>query len=761
MPIYELITRFILDPAQLPASADNIHNSLNSVAIAANSAKLSVAAITAEANAFANTNPAVAAALNTYSQGANQADEALTRLQAKVQNLQPPANFSAPSLIPTSTAPASVLSLDSINPALQRATTHAAALAAQAHESTAALSTTIAPAESLREALGEVVDTSHTLPPNFRSASSAAQTLGSTGTAAANSLTGALGTVLTRLTAIAGTYFGLQALTRTLGSSISQAIAYEDRVSNFAALINANFQLDPNRNFAASVEQADFFLNALAQRAASLPGTFSEFTEAAQSLAGPIFAAGEGLQQLLDRTERVPILAQLLQSSSADVGDQLSRMLLGRAESRSPLTSYLIGLQLINADVEKLNAMAPKERLEEIFGAIDKVASDPDLLARIANSSSTAISTLYDNVFGVTGFMGIIGTTLREAINPEAARLNAWFDSNQSSLKSAATSVTDLLLPALNATGRTLTWMADNAASLTTHLRNAAIAFAAFKVGTVAIPTITAATAATGTILRSAVLAGGIAAAGGTGAPAIITAISTGIATLFAGGGAALTAKLAALIAPIGSLLPPVIVGLALIAVAVAAVQGSLAVFRDDTRWASGFFRTSLQYLSDSAGRFGTAFNNLLTPLMGEGSTLLGSIILPALGLLATGLGAVLDAIALLVNTIGASMASIGAGLAAIWEHDFRNIGTLMADAYTHHLSTRTPTPPPAPANNTNPTANLTDVRPTPSNIQIQNLNVTNNFTRETSPDRVAFGIIEELQKIRSRTPVLKPMQGY
>lgn len=52
--------------------------------------------------------------------------------------------------------------------------------------------------------------------------------------------------------------------------------------------------------------------------------------------------------------------------------------------------------------------------------------------------------------------------------------------------------------------------------------------------------------------------------------------------------------------------------------------------------------------------------------------------------------------------------------------------------------------------------------RPTTEhNTHIQNLTIEQRFEGDVSPDRIAFGVFEELDRIRSRRAVLRPSQAF
>ncbi|MBI1291848.1 hypothetical protein GC173_11485 [bacterium] len=738
---------------------------INAIGSAASAAAVQVEALAASQQPAVSPLSGQAAAIDAIGTAATSASSAVDQLAASERT--------------------AATSATALPPALNGASAAASELSAQA-PGVAAVGTAAAGAAASVNALAgaerAAVSNAVSLPPILRQGAVAAQQLGNESRTAFGNIASGARSALGSVTSLIGAYVGFQAIKTAIGGAVAAQTDYETKVTGLAALINTNFTLDPDRNFAASLEEADNAMAMLAERARVLPGDLGDMVGAAQNIAGPMFGAGKGIRDLIDRASQVPIVAGIIGQSVADTGNQLSRMMSGMSGADVPLAMRLKSMGLLTQSFEELNALPTAQRVAAIGAAMDTLAADPDLFRRIVEGGAAQFATFRENLFGVTGLFGQVGDTVRDALLVHVREFNRQVERNPDMLRDIARIISGVIVPAIDTGARGLRWALDHAQGIATALQIAAVSYATIKAGGLV--------ASVATPVIQATLSGGAGAAAGSGlltmlgptlAGVLRPAIADGMLVAVTSGGgifgslAGLSAgfsTLSAILAPVAAVLLPIIA-------IVAAIGATIAVAMDRTNAFGVMLTESFAYVGSAFGRL---FNSLapVGPAFGGIVTVLGSLVAGVLTPLVYVLGGIIDVVTGTVTVFTGIIASVAAFWGAIASAAEALIdgnltaakdillGTpqIVVDAFaenwkaTYGPDTKPGTLPPAELSKPEG-RNPTDVRPKPTSVNIQNLNVTNNFDKSVSPDRVAFGLIDQLRQIRATRPVLKPMQGY
>jgi hypothetical protein len=199
-----------------------------------------------------------------------------------------------------------------------------------------------------------------------------------------------------------------------------------ERTTQLASQFNIAFQFDqdPLRNFTESMSRARLLVGDIITDAAKLPGTADQFFGAAGLLAGPVFSAGKGPQDLRKLVSQVALGAPFAGVDQETAGRQAYRILTGQAsQGDNNLFSQLVPLGLS----KDINQLPLAKRFEELDRVLGKVVDNPLFRENVTKTLDVQLSTLSDTIFGAKGIFGRLAgdTSAYDALIGSLQSLNA------------------------------------------------------------------------------------------------------------------------------------------------------------------------------------------------------------------------------------------------------------------------------------------------------------------------------------------------
>lgn len=225
---------------------------------------------------------------------------------------------------------------------------------------------------------------------------------------------------------------------------------------------------------------ADALLASLAKRAASLPGTTSEYVAMLGDITQPIIDAKLGTQDLEDMTVAAVVAAKALRVESGAAARDVGQAIRGQFSAEDQLTGKLLGARGFKGEEgrKRFNAMAEKDRarvLKEVLTSKQMM----QLAEAQGNTFSGVMSTLQD---AAQQFFGRVGKPLFQALGNAIRDANAWLDANKETVQAVAEAIGGALVGAFNAVGVAIAFVAENFAIFTPVLAAIAAAFVVLKV---------------------------------------------------------------------------------------------------------------------------------------------------------------------------------------------------------------------------------------------------------------------------------------
>ncbi|MCC6546183.1 hypothetical protein IT570_03355 [Candidatus Sumerlaeota bacterium] len=584
----------------------------------------------------------------------------------------------------------------------------------------------------------------------------------------------AAGPLLAKIGGVAAAFFGLQQSARLAMKAVGDQIDVETSALSMAALIDANFSMagkQGGEKFAASMLLAHGYVEKLARKSAELPGEFKDFVGISGAIAGPLFAANQGLDQLLAKTASVAIMAQVIPGARPDdVGNQVSRMLQGQAGADNPVAMFLKSTSMLRMEFEQFNRLPIGERARVTFEAIDRLVGNPAFQAAIAGSSAVQFSTLKDNLTGVVGLLGYAGNRMKTGLVAEAANLNGWFERNQSKVREIGEDIADFILTPIHAISRGLQFVLDHEKDIlktavaigaaTATWKLAALAGTAYGGGGGMYAGMMTASVVAGTAMTGGgAFLGNAARVGILGPLLLLPGLLAGLVSRSTGSAILMTAfaPIVPLFAKLGAALPVLLPGILLIVASVAAVYGAFIVIKNNILGLGAFFHNSMGQLGASFTRLGGSLGGLFMALAGP----LGVVLVPLVSILAICLSKVLDLLNGAINLIGGVIAAISGfignllmtgSLSKAWEEAKYSYNNFSMDKVADKFA------------KTSLQQNMNEQMAAAAainNINIYgDINVQQQFERGESPNRIAFAWTDEIAKRRSRSPQIRPLKA-
>jgi hypothetical protein len=277
-----------------------------------------------------------------------------------------------------------------------------------------------------------------------------------------------------RLGAAAVAAFGARAAGKAL---IGFNATVEDTKNQIAGML----ALSKKTDLSAQIGVADRLYGNLQKRAASLPGTTSEYVQMLGSLTQPLSAAGATLKEMEDLTVNSVVGAKALGIAWDVASRDIDQALRGQFRSTDAFTGKLLGSMGYSGEEgrAKFNAMGAGQRKEALQAALMQKQLT-QLAAAQGASFGGMLSTLQDTV---EQFLGKVGAPLFRVITAELKQWNAWISSNEAKLEGMAQTIGGGLVTGFQAIRETI-------AFLVSHIDEIIMAgkvWAAVKVGSMAM----------------------------------------------------------------------------------------------------------------------------------------------------------------------------------------------------------------------------------------------------------------------------------
>jgi hypothetical protein len=234
-----------------------------------------------------------------------------------------------------------------------------------------------------------------------------------------------LGGVVGKMVALGATYFGVQAITGAVSRGTNALYAYtaaiDEAQMSVSSIIAGVVQI--------SLNQADRVGSKVSRelRDAALlsPATSFELLDIFKGIVGPIRAAGEDMQKVLDITQQTSIVAKAFGVDFQQAGRDITMMTRGAAGVDVKLFSLLTSMRAITENAEQWNKLLPQERIEKLSAALGRFATD-EVAERVGNSWGGVTSSLQDltQELGRSAMVPILETMRVELLGLR----DAWLD---------------------------------------------------------------------------------------------------------------------------------------------------------------------------------------------------------------------------------------------------------------------------------------------------------------------------------------------
>lgn len=258
--------------------------------------------------------------------------------------------------------------------------------------------------------------------------------------AAGGALNGTLGGVLK----LAGAYVGGRA---AYGAMVTFNATVEDSKNKIAGML----ALTKKTDLADQLAPASTLMDNLAKRAATLPGTTSEYVAMLANLTRPITDAGLGMKDLEDLTVSAVVAAKAL-GVGADVGARdIDQALRGQYHSQDELTGKVLGSIGYEGEAgrAKFNALSKSKKASELKRGFGQ--KQIEQLAEAQGKSFNGImSTLEDQI---QQFFGKVGKPIFLALGNAIKGVNKFLDENAATIQKIADIAGQALVLAFDALG--------------------------------------------------------------------------------------------------------------------------------------------------------------------------------------------------------------------------------------------------------------------------------------------------------------------
>jgi hypothetical protein len=249
---------------------------------------------------------------------------------------------------------------------------------------------------------------------------------------------------LSRLGQAAAAYFTLRAGYSALIKSNADR---EDIRTNIAGAIS----LAKKTDFRAEVGTAQTLIDNLARRAASLPGTTSEYVQMLGMITQPILDAKLGMQDLEDLTVNATVAAKGLHIDWQVAARDIDQALRGQFHSTDQFAGKVLGSIGFTGEEgrTKFNALSADKRAAELKRALMQ-QQFTDMAEAAGSGFSGMIATLQDTA---ENFGRSVGKPLFEGVKGALRDANAWFSKYKDTIEEVAAVVGTVLGEAFELVG--------------------------------------------------------------------------------------------------------------------------------------------------------------------------------------------------------------------------------------------------------------------------------------------------------------------
>lgn len=182
-----------------------------------------------------------------------------------------------------------------------------------------------------------------------------------------------------------------EGIAKTVGYFIKINQQMEDMTIQFAAFLNASGMVS---RFNDSLQLSTSFVEILRDRAAKLPGEFSDYTEVASRSFVALTGAGfKSVEQMADFVSRFTAIGVMMQVPARVVGTSLELMMKGLQRNATPMWQRLSGLMGVTSDQwKRFTETERMQRLVAVFGKFN------DALAASERTGSSIFGQFNSNV---------------------------------------------------------------------------------------------------------------------------------------------------------------------------------------------------------------------------------------------------------------------------------------------------------------------------------------------------------------------------
>jgi hypothetical protein len=252
---------------------------------------------------------------------------------------------------------------------------------------------------------------------------------------------------------VLGAYVGGRA---AYGALIKFNATAEDARNQIAGMI----ALSKNTKFADELGTADGLMASLQKRAASLPGTTSEYIKMLGNIAQPVTKAGLGLKDLEDLTVGAVVAAKALGEDAAAAARDVGQALRGQAGADDPFIGKLLDTSGYTGQEgrARFNAKSAKERAK----IVKELLTKPQLVEMAKAQGDTfngVMSTLKDSL---EQFFGKVGKPLFAGLAAAIRDVNKWLAANEETIKGVASAIGGVLVGAFAALGDAISFLGEH-----------------------------------------------------------------------------------------------------------------------------------------------------------------------------------------------------------------------------------------------------------------------------------------------------------
>jgi hypothetical protein len=268
---------------------------------------------------------------------------------------------------------------------------------------------------------------------------------------------GALGT-LAQLGPQIGLAFGLGGIgvLGLLTKALSLTMKFQDSTNRFAAIFSANVHAlgDGFDGFNKRLALSRQFMGDLADSALSVGANDADFSNVAKSISASALTIGlkDPLDRIQQMTKNLFVGAPAMGLQGGDLQMQIMRVIEGVADRGSPLFAALLSdtkaFQPFRGQggTQKFNMLPIAQRFELLDKALAQFGSKPEVIAQSMGSLSNQLSRAQALLLGMNGLLRPIGDAFERHITPALTSFNNFLQAHREKIKTALGSMTEKVI---------------------------------------------------------------------------------------------------------------------------------------------------------------------------------------------------------------------------------------------------------------------------------------------------------------------------